>query len=280
MDDEVKNGANSYTTFFRQLDPRLGRWMSLDPVFQPHQSPYNSMDNNPIMLNDILGDSTKFKIIGTDKIEVIDDGIDVEIDQVDFNNVKKSFENAPILQDEDSETCEKKDLGEYFEYLSRLGLGTNGYKLALADRSKIGSKEWAFNLANPPFNKDQNKCNQFVWDMVKQISPNSISGYTAGSPPRAGEGWANKNVNLTGLTLVDLNKENIMLGDIVGGKTNYARASGHVEIVTGIDPLTGIIISTGAGSKIVRNSNFIDNVINGDMWATHVYSPFAVRRLK
>lgn len=55
MDVEVKGNGNSYTTMFRQLDPRLGRWLSLDPVFQPHQSPYNSMDNNPIMLNDIFG---------------------------------------------------------------------------------------------------------------------------------------------------------------------------------------------------------------------------------
>jgi RHS repeat-associated protein len=57
MDKEIKGNGNSYTTEFRQYDPRLGRWMSLDPVFQPHQSPYNSMDNNPISIwyNDIKG---------------------------------------------------------------------------------------------------------------------------------------------------------------------------------------------------------------------------------
>lgn len=32
---------------YRMHDPRLGRWFSTDPVFQPHQSPYNSMDNSP-----------------------------------------------------------------------------------------------------------------------------------------------------------------------------------------------------------------------------------------
>ncbi|NQY08689.1 MAG: hypothetical protein HRT71_04140 [Flavobacteriales bacterium] len=55
-DNEIKGNGNSYTTYFRSLDPRLGRWMSLDPVTQPHQSPYNSMDNNPIMYNDPNGD--------------------------------------------------------------------------------------------------------------------------------------------------------------------------------------------------------------------------------
>jgi len=31
-DDEVKGKGNSYTTHFRMLDPRLGRWLSTDPI--------------------------------------------------------------------------------------------------------------------------------------------------------------------------------------------------------------------------------------------------------
>lgn len=60
VDNEVKGNGNSYTTYFRQLDTRLGRWMSLDPVRQPWQSPYCSMDNNPIFFNDILGDKVGY----------------------------------------------------------------------------------------------------------------------------------------------------------------------------------------------------------------------------
>jgi RHS repeat-associated protein len=61
-DDEVHNGAGlSYTTEFRQYDPRFGRWMSKDPVTQPWESPYVSMGNNPILFIDPLGDfKTKF----------------------------------------------------------------------------------------------------------------------------------------------------------------------------------------------------------------------------
>jgi RHS repeat-associated protein len=57
MDKEVKGDGNSYTTTFRQLDPRLGRWMSLDPLFFVFewQTPYCSMDNNPIFKTDYLG---------------------------------------------------------------------------------------------------------------------------------------------------------------------------------------------------------------------------------
>jgi RHS repeat-associated protein len=56
-DDEVKGSGNSYTTEFRLLDPRLGRWLSIDPLAGkfPWQSPYVSMDNNPISITDIFG---------------------------------------------------------------------------------------------------------------------------------------------------------------------------------------------------------------------------------
>ncbi len=54
-DDEVKGQGNSFTTQFRQYDPRLGRWLSLDPVVHPHMSPYNGFDNNPIYWADPSG---------------------------------------------------------------------------------------------------------------------------------------------------------------------------------------------------------------------------------
>lgn len=59
-DDELKGGGNSYTSMFRQYDPRLGRWLSIDPLASnfPWQSPYVGMDNNPIYLKDPNGDST------------------------------------------------------------------------------------------------------------------------------------------------------------------------------------------------------------------------------
>ena len=56
-DPEMKGEGNSYTTEFRQYDPRLGRWMSLDPLMSmfPWMSPYVAFNNNPILLNDPLG---------------------------------------------------------------------------------------------------------------------------------------------------------------------------------------------------------------------------------
>src|SRR5690554_2408530 len=57
-DDEVSGEGNSYTTMFRQYDPRLGRWKSLDPKRSkfPYESPYVAFHNNPIFWTDPEGD--------------------------------------------------------------------------------------------------------------------------------------------------------------------------------------------------------------------------------
>lgn len=56
-DDEVSGNGNSLNTPFRQYDPRLGRWMSLDPLMAayPHQSAYAAYNNNPIYFADPTG---------------------------------------------------------------------------------------------------------------------------------------------------------------------------------------------------------------------------------
>ena len=56
-DPEIKGEGNSFTTEFRQYDPRLGRWLSLDPLMSmfPDMSPYVAFDNNPILYVDPYG---------------------------------------------------------------------------------------------------------------------------------------------------------------------------------------------------------------------------------
>ena len=51
-DNEVSGTGNSYTTFFRSYDPRIGRWRSIDPVTHSWQTPYNAFDNNPAYWSD------------------------------------------------------------------------------------------------------------------------------------------------------------------------------------------------------------------------------------
>ncbi len=60
-DNEISGSGNSYTTEFRQYDPRLGRWKSLDPLMAkfPSVGPYVYCLNNPIVLVD--GDDEPIK---------------------------------------------------------------------------------------------------------------------------------------------------------------------------------------------------------------------------
>jgi RHS repeat-associated protein len=65
-DEQVKGGENSYTTEFRQYDPRLGRWLSLDPLMMkfPSMSPYTAFNNNPITYIDPDGQEHIFTLDG------------------------------------------------------------------------------------------------------------------------------------------------------------------------------------------------------------------------
>jgi len=72
-DDEIKGSGNSYTTEFRELDPRILQWWSLDPKSNAAESPYIPMFRNPIMFVDVRGDSGDFrntegKYVGNDGI--------------------------------------------------------------------------------------------------------------------------------------------------------------------------------------------------------------------
>ncbi|MFO8054203.1 MAG: RHS repeat-associated core domain-containing protein, partial [Bacteroidales bacterium] len=60
QDPELKGVSNSYTTTWRQYEPRLGRWFSPDRIIKPWESRYAAFHNNPIYYTDPDGlDTTK-----------------------------------------------------------------------------------------------------------------------------------------------------------------------------------------------------------------------------
>jgi RHS repeat-associated protein len=64
MDNEIKGEGNSYDFGARMLDPRVGRWFAPDPMEKefPWQSPYASVNNNPIIYDDPTGESGEITI--------------------------------------------------------------------------------------------------------------------------------------------------------------------------------------------------------------------------
>ncbi len=85
-DDEIKGDGNSYDFGARMLDPRVGRWFSIDKLFakKPAQSPYSFVGNSPIMNREIDGNDYEVVINKSDK------GNTITIKAVVYTDVKGS----------------------------------------------------------------------------------------------------------------------------------------------------------------------------------------------
>lgn len=91
-DDEVSGEANSYTSYFRQFDPRTGRAFSLDPVQRAGQTMYGMMSNNPIVMIDPRGDDDYYNERGVYLYSDTRNSNDIRlITQKQFNAIHQNY---------------------------------------------------------------------------------------------------------------------------------------------------------------------------------------------
>ena len=65
----------------------------------------------------------------------------------------------------------------------------------------------------------------------------------------------------------------------MAAKKNYRDATGHVAIITGIDPYTGKITTVSAGKSKVTENNFGESLLHTMSWGNIRYESRAVRRV-
>jgi cell wall-associated NlpC family hydrolase len=111
-------------------------------------------------------------------------------------------------------------------------------RISTIAHSKLNSHDWDYNKKKDDFTANTNKCNKFVYDVLKEAgaspgTPNtnlakSILGIH-GFPPTAAQ-WADPNYQITNWVVLKPG-ESPEPGDVIAEKINYSDATGHVGIV-------------------------------------------------
>ncbi len=132
-DDEVKGQGNSYTTEFRQYDPRIARWTSLDPHMAkyPDMSPFVAFNNNPVYYIDPTGED------GVETIDKENKTVTVELNFY-YDKTNPEFKGKAITEDyvRGDGTVFKSDVTK---------LGESGWESKNGSKVTVDGEEWSIN---------------------------------------------------------------------------------------------------------------------------------------
>ena len=100
--NEIYGEGNHYTAQFWEYDSRLGRRWNTDPVILPSESPYVVNHDNPIQMNDPLGNSAddpkEYKVRKGDNLSKISKRVGVKVDDLAKMNHLKDKNKLSVGQ--------------------------------------------------------------------------------------------------------------------------------------------------------------------------------------
>lgn len=108
VDGEIQSDRNHINTYFREGNLETGQWWSLDPKPSAGVSPYAMFNRNPVLYNDVLGDTVKTNQEG---FNIINEGLTATLG----NNNPFSYNNdkgiVAFNQDFDRSQFSEQQLG-------------------------------------------------------------------------------------------------------------------------------------------------------------------------
>lgn len=288
-DGEVSGSGNSYTTEFRQYDPRLGRWKSVDPLAHefPWSSPYVAFNNNPIVFIDPDGRAAVNANGGDDPDEK---GLSKEQKKEIKNQIKEDikeiggFVDRVIQRRNERRRFRAEDYaarkeGKVFEKEGRRG--RKFYSVQYASESSDGE----FALAAKIFNKGKRKRQALRGN--RGSGPDLVGGRLIGSyintssgTVRVSYGKTNDGVNSNrlinpaavralGIVVEEASQESNIFSIHISSTTNGAHSATSNHYVengaTAIDisRVNGIkMLVSGANAQVMALQNAIENLPN------------------
>lgn len=140
--------------------------------------------------------------------------------------------------------------------------------------------DWAYSATKGPYGPGTNKCNLFVYDVLAAAGapvPMRVrwSWREFGDvkyPPLAGQ-WADPGVNISGWVVLKVPPDSPQPGDVAAMKGDYDDASGHVGIVTSLNPPSTVSVPSDSPVVEERGWGFRPNEQGQVVFRRYVGAP-------